>query len=152
MASWCRWNVGTLSPYITFYMFMFLLNYFEWIMKEVDLHNSSDHTKAGSNIANVTVRKMYRCYRKTLFAFVLTSTLPCSMHNGMQKQNLVLCFDSSQLRPCPHQCVFVCNIHAKISARSLAESTSFNPKQYRKLKLSAESWNEIDCQESHETE
>ena len=33
------------------------------------------------------------------------------------------------------------NIHAKISACSLAENTSINPKQCRKLKLSAKSWN-----------
>ena len=34
---------------------------------------------------------------------------------------------------------FLNNIHAKISACSLAENTSINPKQCRKLKLSAKS-------------
>ena len=36
-----------------------------------------------------------------------------------------------------HSCYSFNNTHAKISASSLAESTSINPKQCRKLKLSA---------------
>ncbi len=37
--------------------------------------------------------------------------------------------------------IFFNNIHTNISACSVAESTSINPKQCRKLKLSAKSWN-----------
>ena len=43
------------------------------------------------------------------------------------------------------------NIHAKILDRSLAESTSVNPKRRKKFKLRAESWNQIYLQESHES-
>ena len=43
------------------------------------------------------------------------------------------------------------NIHANILERSLAESTSVNPKKRKKFKLRAESWNQIYLQESHKS-